>query len=191
MSRSESDQRKAIQHLQYEIDMFVFTADAISAGRERLTQAEINALLESFTIHARALIGVFFPYNPYPEDVLAQHFVPEGSSWAAIAGELPESLAKVRKRVGTEIVHLSYGRNQITDEAKQWDITAIKAAMLALIDKFWSNTHYRPTVLPTVEIIPDEWPKKVTSESANPTRVNSVAIPTVTFSAESPKNTEG
>ena len=97
--------------------MFDATARVLGAGLFGQGPAA-NAFLESFTIHVRALLQVFYPANPLIDDVLAQDFFDEPRIWVDALGEMPEVLAIVKPRVGKEIAHLTYARLAVTPEAK-------------------------------------------------------------------------
>jgi len=125
----------ASRHVNYEVSMLKWTAGRLA--QPGLSQPEVNALLESFTIHTRALQYFFYPpKNTRDDDVLAQDFMPASVSWERLAGTRPSALARVPERVGTEIAHISYGRLSVTPEAKQWNVSEITEALLRLIKTF-------------------------------------------------------
>jgi hypothetical protein len=134
-NRTKQDLQDASQHLRYEIEMFNAMADLLSGGTYKNTVVE-NALLESFTVHARALAEFFDPpLKRRDDDMIAEHYV---TGWSAKRGALPPVLDKVRvkDRVGKEIAHLTYARLTVTPAAKGWNITEITQAMNSLIQKF-------------------------------------------------------
>jgi hypothetical protein len=94
--------------------MLRYTAERLAAITMRMTagtaidQNERNALLESFTVHARCLID-FFWKTPKGDDASAAHFCPDGS-WERARGTIPDEVSKVNPRVGKEIAHLTYAR---------------------------------------------------------------------------------
>ena len=63
---TESDLRDAIDHLKYEMEMMKDVAILLSAGHQ-YSRIVGNALVESFVIHARALI-MFLYYAPREDD---------------------------------------------------------------------------------------------------------------------------
>jgi len=101
-----------------------------------------NALLESFTLHARALVHFFFPSNPWGDDVLAADFFPSPDVWERIRGRMAPVLAKVSPRVGKEVAHLTYARLDVTPEAKRWPVADIATALAAIADTF--RVHANP-----------------------------------------------
>ena len=71
--RSDTELKEASDHLHYEITMLHGTMLLLATGA--LGQSVLlNALIESFTIHARALIHFLYPTNPHQTDVLAEDF---------------------------------------------------------------------------------------------------------------------
>jgi hypothetical protein len=65
-----------------------------------------NALIESFAVHARALMD-FFGKRVTRDDALAAHFTPDGTFAGAATAAVPES---VRERLNKQITHLTYAR---------------------------------------------------------------------------------
>ncbi len=94
-----------------------------------------NALLESFTLHARSLADFFYPSRPKPDDAIADDFfdddtwqrrgVPENSGWR-----------RVRRRVGKEIAHLTYARQNPDEEAASWPHGQIFLELVAVVGDF-------------------------------------------------------
>jgi hypothetical protein len=80
-TRSTAELRAVSNHLFYEIAMLRGSVLGLTSGL--IGQGIIgNALLESFTIHARALLDFLYPENPWPDDVIAEDFFPSPStSW--------------------------------------------------------------------------------------------------------------
>ena len=69
--RSKEELRQASDHLYYEIYMFQMLVQSMAsgiAGRSAIN----NALLESFAIHLRALMGFFYPDNPCNDDIITE-----------------------------------------------------------------------------------------------------------------------
>jgi hypothetical protein len=95
---------------------------ALALGTGRFDKIEIvgieavkNALLESFTIHARNVLKFLYDSEKTakPDDVLASHFVVSSvnpSTWEQQRPGLVTVLEEVNSRVNKEIVHLTYAR---------------------------------------------------------------------------------
>ena len=68
--------QKASEHLHYEAWMLVSTAQALAGAQQGLDAAQIrvNALLESFVIHARVLMDFMYDDKPWNDDVAAMSF---------------------------------------------------------------------------------------------------------------------
>jgi hypothetical protein len=82
------------------------------------------------------LLQFFVPTNPQPNDVLAWHYFDNKIAWDRLRPKMPQALRDVNTRVGREIVHLTYGRLDVLPEAKHWDVPAIHAAIMALLELF-------------------------------------------------------
>lgn len=94
-----------------------------------------NALIESFVVHARALLDFLYgPAKLQPDDVVADDYV-DAAMWATSRPQESASLEGVRSRAGKEIAHLTYKRLERTDK-KNWDFARIAADIGSLLDKF-------------------------------------------------------
>lgn len=117
--RSETDLRAASDCLYYEIQMLLGTMKFLETEYEKNIIRD-NALVESFTIHARALIHFLYPSGKIaPEDILAEDYFETGH-WEKIRPDEPERFKTARRRVNKEIAHLSYQRLSLTPEDKVW-----------------------------------------------------------------------
>lgn len=148
LARSASELREASAHVWYEFWMAMSVAQVLSSP---LFGAGVstNALLESFTLHARALVGFFFGGKKRPDDIVASDFFKEPRQWHQLRGEKAAALKAVGARVNKEIAHLSYVRLGVTPEAKGWDVPAIATAISSLADTF------RDAVAP--DLLVQEW----------------------------------
>ncbi len=132
-TRTDDKLVSASEHLCYEIEMLLGTKNALAS---RLCQNGIlaNALIESFTLHARVLLAFLYPETELrKDDVVAEHYVED---WNSKRPRMPKSLNHIRGRVGKEVAHLTYGRLGITDEAKQWNIEELAQELCALFRNF-------------------------------------------------------
>ena len=136
--RTVEQLRAASEHLHHEVSMFDATGRALGSGLFG-PGAATNAVLESFTVHTRALLQFLFPNDPKPDDVLAEDYFENPSIWRDLRGDLPEPLGVVNRRVGKEIAHLTYARLEVTPETKGWNIPVIWAAVLRLVQAFAKN----------------------------------------------------
>ena len=136
--RSAETLRKASDHLHYEIWMFMTVARSMATGVYG-QGALNNAMLESFTIHARVLLDFFYSKRPQKDDVIAEDFFNEPAEWHNIRPEMTEILKKLNKRVGKEVAHLTYARQDITPEDKQWYLNQIAQDMSVVVNKFLAN----------------------------------------------------
>lgn len=138
LGQTPSILRKASAVVWYEVGMLRSAAQVLSSplfGEGVAT----NAFLESFTVHARALVGFFFGGKRKPEDMKAFDFFDSPSQWARLRREMPAALKTVQTRVAKEVAHLSYARLSVTPEAKGWDVPAITVAIIDLAGKFGNS----------------------------------------------------
>ena len=111
--------RKASEHLHYEYRMLTEMARVMASGKT-YERAIKNSFIEAFTIHARVLLKFLYDENPRPNDVIADDFFPTSQEWKEVRPEMTEILEPIYGRVGKEVAHLTYDRQYVTDEAKQW-----------------------------------------------------------------------
>lgn len=114
----EDDLRRVAPHVQYEIDSYVWAWKTF----QELADSEIirrRLVLEALLLHFRNLLNFFRPRRQGPLDVLARHFVPNGS-------ELDSGTARLevyRARLNSLLSHLSYERTRCVREGEMgWDI---------------------------------------------------------------------
>jgi len=94
--RSKEELRNASDHLHYEIWMFTSLASGLASGISG--QGVINnALLESFTIHARNLLDFLYAGKPQKDDVIAKDFLEDPSEWHNARPPKSETLQKVHR----------------------------------------------------------------------------------------------
>src|SRR5688572_21299671 len=112
--RKPAELREASEHLFYELWMLDSLARLLGLGAFGHGPVS-NALLESFSIHARALLQFFFPMSPKSDDVLAEDYFGGTAAWEAVRGAEPAALNQVNRRVGKEVAHLTYARLGLSD----------------------------------------------------------------------------
>lgn len=139
--RTRAELRRASRDLMYELAMLKKTNQVL----ERLGPAEKddeinkvirNALIESFVLHARALLDFFYPENPKADDVIVDDFFKMGSEWCKLCPPKSTLLSTVHKRVGKEIAHLTYARQKVTIDEKRWRHSEISREISELMAKF-------------------------------------------------------
>jgi len=128
----------AAEHLTYEANMLSATAQLLATGGQN--HAIKNALLESFTIHLRALIDFLWePDKPRPDDAVASDYFASIEDWKDVQPAFPPTLDPARKRTGKEIAHLTYSRLSVTTEQKQWKVLDMANAVLSALVVFKAN----------------------------------------------------
>jgi hypothetical protein len=133
--RTEVVLRAASDHLFYEIWMLKTLTQAMASGIAGEGPMS-NALLESFTIHTRALLDFLYADKPKPDDVIAEDYFVSPKKWASIRLEKTEILKTVHRRVGKEIAHLTYSRQEVDPEMKQWPFVQIGQEILSICEIF-------------------------------------------------------
>jgi hypothetical protein len=130
MSRTPAELRAISADLLYELQMLFLMADRLRRHQNAdlaLPDDIKMACIEDFTVHARALEEFVWgdPKPGYPDDASASDFFAQGE-WERIRINVQRSaLTDLRRRTGHEIVHLSYKRLQVTDEARPWKFDVI------------------------------------------------------------------
>lgn len=114
--------RKASIHLQYEIMMMMSAATASVNGTTRADDFVMNALIESFCIHARGVMSFLAPTSSVRDtDVLARRYVVDQRDWE----EREKVLLNDKQwrghldRLNWEIAHITSHRNEVED--RRWD----------------------------------------------------------------------
>lgn len=110
------------EHLLYELNTFFISLGYLARYPNHAPDIWIeglnNILIESYTIHLRNLYYFFFCDTPmHADDALAVHFFKNSHSWKNIRPSISEDLKLCIKRVGKEIAHLTYYRNEVTETA--------------------------------------------------------------------------
>ena len=124
MEQTIESLKLASKHLHYEFSMFNSLAQIMAMGIFGPGVLN-NAILESFTLHARVLLAFLYSENPRDDDVSAENFFDKPGEWLAVRPDKTEQLRLVHKRVGKEVAHLTYARQDINAEQKQWHFPRI------------------------------------------------------------------
>jgi len=129
------------EHLRYEIEMLAFAAGRMGnlwrdGSDDAVSRANRNAMMECFTIHARALKAFLYEPRGHADDAIAEDFFDQPDVWRRERGALPEALAVVSPRVGKEIAHLTYARLLVSPETKGWRPQPIARELIAALKKF-------------------------------------------------------
>jgi hypothetical protein len=154
--RTENELQRSLDNLSYEISMF-----------QRLTQGMLsgiagegvinNALLESFAIHVRALLGFFYSENSQDDDVIAEDFFLEPDKWKNNRPLKTETLKNANRKANKEIVHLTYERLNVTTDQKPWEFDKI-ANDLQVVIGFFLNSIPSNLLNPKLEVLRNEKP---------------------------------
>lgn len=121
MDKTNNRLIQASEHLLYEYRMMFWTAKELHKAIPKEGFAH-NAILESFAIHVRNLIEFFFnDTQKYNDDVLADHYFDhEKNEWKNIRPIQSPLLKSTIKQAHKQIAHLTYSRNNFSDDQKLW-----------------------------------------------------------------------
>ena len=152
-NRSDAELIAFSEHLLYDVQLFFHESRALTRTRLELTPSlpwEIEmALVESFALHARALVDFFFRDKGRADDAFASHYFPHGV-WAKLRPAQGPWIREVRQpaldRFGKEIAHLNYHRVTLAEQAKGWPVVQIAGAIGQVVWVFVSNVD--PTRVP-------------------------------------------
>jgi hypothetical protein len=103
----------ASHHVEYEIKQFTACSNVLREDfwvevPTYMAKTARNALLESWTVHFRALYDFLYA-EPTRDDMGAGDWFPDGR-WPAVRKGPASDLAKARRRVNKDIAHLTYDR---------------------------------------------------------------------------------
>lgn len=104
-----------------------------------------NALIESFTVHARSLAKFLFPKEgkKFPDDVTSDEYVDDVQQWRQARGPtIPPDLEGIIQRTGKEIAHLTTKRHPSGTPEKVWSPKPILQTFLQQLVLF--ATHVPP-----------------------------------------------
>jgi hypothetical protein len=118
--------------------MLAYAAVELSKIADKPRSMRSNALLESFAVHIRCLHEFLFGRRGSGEyakrDAYATDFLPDGAELPAVPAAL-KAIDK-RRRLGREVVHLSYDRDDVAPEVKDWPVSAILDELLTALWDF-------------------------------------------------------
>ena len=133
-ARSPDQLRGLSEHVLYEVQMLFAMADHLRdhvKGNVTLPWPVLTAFIESFAVHTRVLYEFLWhdpSAKPNPKsthDGFASEYFPPGD-WAKIRDNVQKKkLEGLWARTGSEIVHLSYKRIALSQEAKVWEFDVV------------------------------------------------------------------
>jgi len=137
--------RAASDVLEYEIRMLNDVADAIHNFPKGIIHSALHdALIESFVVHTRILIELFYPPETirYPTEknfkiandtIIAADFFLNESQWKM---GIPVWLKEIREKANKLLAHLTYSRMFKYENDKGWDYLKIKGHLNEIFAKF-------------------------------------------------------
>jgi len=101
-----------------------------------------NALIESFTIHARSLAIFLYPEEArkYPDDVTSEEYVKDIQEWKEARGSIPPEIKTTIQRTGKEIAHLTTERHPPGSPQKVWSPEPIFQAFIRPLKRFLAHS---------------------------------------------------
>jgi hypothetical protein len=181
--------RFAEEHLLYEAGMLRAVTGKLMNRHHAEDQVVENALLMSFGVHNRNLIDFLWLDQPMKDtDALARDWV---DAWEAPA--MSEHLAKVKNRVGKEMVHLSYNRLDVPDDEKGWTVLGIGPEVIGAFAKFATEAPddlvpdgWRDRAYAATRTVPPEQAKKLEEYLIRPEDLRPVGLPSIPTQALPP-----
>ena len=185
MSRSDEDLRKASQWLIYEIWMFRGLAKEFEYGTFSGKGVVSNAIVDSFLIRVRALLGFLYPPDsPDSRDVLAkEYFLP--SEWDGIRPTINDGyLRSIHTKISQSIAHVSHVRHK-----SAWDWQEIVEKINQALDIFLDSvpkdklgSRWKKFKNGEKDFLPPyreggEWAEMLTSFYAIPTEIHTDSYP--------------
>lgn len=106
--------------------------------RKDAIQLDINCSLDSFAIHVKTLIELFFDKKPVKNYVPAKDFIRDDKlkEWGAFidASSFPKN--ELRKKANQQVSHLTYDRLKYVGIRKSWNISEICRGFSSIIRQF-------------------------------------------------------
>ena len=121
----------AHEHLLYEMRQLLHAAAQLGERKGQPKDPDSNALFESWAVHVRCLKEFLWgSRGRYAHDAFAADFCAHGN-WTN-RPPFPDALTEIddRKRLGRELVHLSYLRSHVPAEAKDWPVADVTAEIV-------------------------------------------------------------
>ncbi|MEX0804109.1 MAG: hypothetical protein WD688_12455 [Candidatus Binatia bacterium] len=127
--------RYADEHMYYEIEMFFAAGNLVGSGS--VDQRMQNAFVESFILHARNLIMLFFhPRKIRQYDVIADDFFTNPIDWKSVRPRMSPTIQSALDRADKELAHLTTQRISGSPAVKNWDANQVTTALIPVIEKF-------------------------------------------------------
>ena len=139
----ETHREAAAVKFLYDLDMCRWGAQQIGEENEKkqnqepkpkLTRAD-DLRLEGFLLHARILRD-FFVGDPQGDDILAQYYFDNPSTWKDAAEPLCPHLKANRVHINKKLAHLTYSR---LTEDEDWDVATIAQEVKTAWETFRST----------------------------------------------------
>ena len=120
------------EHLLYEINMLFWTASILSylapiANKGEIANALSNSLLNSFSVHARNLIGFLYSRqnsSDYPTDVVLEDYVQDPDYLNSLP-PITDLLVQAKTKTDKQVSHLTLERIAYEKQDKEWKFVAI------------------------------------------------------------------
>jgi hypothetical protein len=122
------------EHLYYELNMFFGVSKLLNEGIH--DQYIYSALLESFIIHASAILDFFYKPPHKVDDASALHFINDVAKWKKIRPSYDKYFRKFHRRRSREVVHLSYKRLEVRSNEKRWELGKVVPSIQNLVQLF-------------------------------------------------------
>lgn len=143
-SLTVNDLRKLLGHLQYEMNMMVWTASQTRPLPTDVPELEAlpnNAMLESFLSHARNLQDFFYnDEGAEATDALATDFFSDPLTWTtrrpAPSPLLHPKTGTLKRLINKQLAHLTWDRVSVSSPSGAWPVPAVRNELLAVWSSF-------------------------------------------------------
>lgn len=163
MSRnlSKDELKCGIKLLGYERDMLIRTAEWLRPYSQATTSSDavtssdvtraagivpgtlqhdrflVNVMLESFLVHARAIIDfLYLDKSNYDDDIFAADYFSKPGEWKKLRGEKTTLIKETKTRANKMLAHISLYRRAVTPEAKGWEVVRIAGEIDRVLQVF-------------------------------------------------------
>lgn len=151
--------RKASDQLHYEMVMMVDAAQtALSWHKDE--GFESNAVVETFCIHARALVDFLYTRVSGAKDyeVVAGNYFRPSDRWDNIVGKKPPWLGRIYGAISNEIAHITTRRHPFLQAKTQWPYRKIVPHVMNKLALFVEHVE-------RAKIAADVWPGRFLADT--------------------------
>ena len=98
-----------------------------------------NIIIDSFLLHARNLFEFFYYDGDKKDYARASHFLDSTKDWTKLRPDETTWLNKLKKRINSEVSHLTYNRISGTPPEKYWRLNILYSDFVDIVKIFLEN----------------------------------------------------